>query len=83
MHLETDNALIARDRSVTLMWQYVHPVLNRVAGVKRNATMYQENFGASGYNVTFIGRNGSIELGLPLFCSGECGAVKTTRCRPC
>ena len=81
--LEKDATLNARDRYVTLQWQFVEPMLAKIQAVGRNATTYAELTAGHMAHVLYSWKDGALSLDPPIFCSGECGKELTVDCRPC
>ena len=104
----------ARDRFVTLRWDFVEPMLDKIIAVGRDRDLYRQTVRQSekvtetmagcvwtvrevaagntgngtagnGGNAPAAAAGGEIywTQDPPIFCSEDCGDVKTPTCRPC
>jgi len=81
--LQTDPTMNARDRSVTLVFNLVHPILKTIESVGRTREKYAAIHGEKGYNISYIAENGVLTKDIPIWCSDTCGKIASPECRPC
>ena len=81
--LEHDESFNARDRFVTLKWNYLKPMLDKVIAVKRDVGAYRAIYKTHGTGVVWTWNNGSLAQEPPIFCSGDCPVLSSASCKKC
>jgi hypothetical protein len=80
--LEHDPGFNARDRFVTLRWEFLKLMLDKVIAHKRDAASYRALFNEKGVGVVWTWDGRSLVQEPPIFCDGSC-ASPTNMCKPC
>lgn len=81
--LEHDESFNARDRFVTLNWNYLKPMLDKVIAVKRDVGAYRDIYKTHGTGVVWTWNDNQLTQAPPVFCSEDCPVAKSLACKKC